>query len=64
MISATQTLPRLVGAKEIATALHCTAKHIYDLAKHGQVPHYRIGASVRFDPIQIAEWLETMKIAA
>jgi excisionase family DNA binding protein len=64
MKSASSNLPRLVGAKEIAMALHCTAKHIYDLAKRGQVPHYRIGASVRFDPIQIAAWLETFKIAA
>jgi excisionase family DNA binding protein len=57
-------LPRLVTAAVIAAAIGCTAKHVYDLAKRSQVPHYRIGSSVRFNPQEIAEWLETMKVAA
>jgi excisionase family DNA binding protein len=60
----TPCLAHLVGAAVIAAAIGCTAKHVYDLAKRNQIPHYRIGALVRFDPQAIAEWLETCQIAA
>ena len=57
-------LPTLVGAAVIAAAIGCTAKHVYTLAKQNQIPHFRIGALVRFHPQEIAEWLETCRIAA
>jgi excisionase family DNA binding protein len=62
--TSTTCLPHLVTAAVIAAAIGCTAKHVYDLAKRNQIPHYRIGASVRFDPHAIGEWLETLRIAA
>ena len=62
--TSTTCLPHLVTAAVIAAAIGCTAKHVYDLAKRNQIPHYRICASVRFDPQAIAEWLETLRIAA
>ncbi|HEX4007237.1 MAG TPA: helix-turn-helix domain-containing protein [Acidobacteriaceae bacterium] len=30
---------------------------IYDLVAAGRIPHFRIGASIRFDPFTLAEWL-------
>jgi excisionase family DNA binding protein len=60
----TPCLPQLAGSIVIAAAIGCTAKHVYDLAKQNQIPHYRIRALVRFDPQAIANWLETCRIAA
>jgi excisionase family DNA binding protein len=56
--------PKLVGAAVIAVMLDCTPKHVYDLAKHGRIPHYRFGASIRFDPDKVKEWLDEHEIAA
>jgi hypothetical protein len=34
------------------------------MAQQRQLPHYRFFGSVKFDPQEIAEWLESHKIAA
>lgn len=57
-------LPKLVGAAEVAAIIGCTRKHVYDLAQKGQIPHYRIGGLIRFNLQEIAEWLESFRIAA
>lgn len=57
-------MPKLVGAAVIAESTGWTRKHVYDLAQKGQIPHYRIGGSVRFDPIKVKAWLDEHEIAA
>jgi excisionase family DNA binding protein len=32
-------------------------KHIYRMAARGQLPSFRIGGAVRFDPQEVAKWL-------
>ncbi len=58
------SFPRLVGAAVVAGLTGWTRKHIYDLAKHGQIPHYRLGGSVRFDLVKVKAWLDQHEIAA
>jgi len=57
-------LPRLVGAAEIADSIGCSSKHVYDLAKRGLICHYRFEGSVRFNPQEVAAWLQSHRIAA
>jgi excisionase family DNA binding protein len=56
--------PRLVAAAVIAELTGWTRKHIYDLAKRGKIPHYRVGGSVRFDPQKVMGWLAEHEVAA
>jgi excisionase family DNA binding protein len=56
--------PQLVGAAVVAELTGWTKKHIYDLAKRGQIPHYRIGGSIRFDLVKVKAWLDQHEIAA
>ena len=58
------SFPKLVGAAEIAELTGFTRKHIYDLAKRSAIPHYRIGGSIRFDPVKVKAWLDEHEIAA
>ena len=58
------SFPRLVGAAVVADLTGWTKKHIYDLAKRGQIPHYRIGGSIRFDLAKVKAWLDQHEIAA
>jgi excisionase family DNA binding protein len=32
-------------------------KHIYRMAARGQLPSFRVGGAVRFDPHEVANWL-------
>ena len=57
-------LPKLVRAEVIAEVTGRSVKLIYRLAQQGRIPHYRISGTIRFDPQQIAEWLEFHRIAA
>jgi excisionase family DNA binding protein len=52
------------SARELASLIGCTGKHIYALAKSGRMPHLRIGGMVRFDPATTAEWLKKRYVAA
>jgi excisionase family DNA binding protein len=48
-------------ASELGKLLGVTRQHIYKMAAIGAIPSFRIGAAVRFDPKEVAEWL-TRKI--
>jgi len=47
---------------ELAETLSVSTKSIYKLAKSGRIPYFRIGGSIRFDPVTIANWLEARSI--
>jgi len=42
---------------ELAALLNLSTRTIQRLVKHGTVPCIRIGAAVRLDPAQVADWL-------
>jgi excisionase family DNA binding protein len=39
-------------------------KHVYDLAQRGEIPHYRIGSSIRFDLVKVKAWLDEHEMVA
>ena len=56
--TATLTVP------EVAQLLGFGRTAIYDLVAAGRIPHFRIGASIRFDPFVLAEWLRSRFVLA
>ena len=50
--------------REIAEVLHLSQREIYKLAATNRIPHFRIGASVRFDAAAVAVWLEEKSVMA
>ena len=44
--------------KEVAKILNLSQREIYKLAAANQIPHFKIGTSVRFDPPAVIVWLE------
>lgn len=51
-----------ITAAELATLLAVQPDTLYKLARKGDIPHMRIGSSVRFDPKAIAEWIASTEI--
>jgi len=43
--------------KELALMLDMSPTKLYNLAREGRIPSYRIAGSIRFDPHAAAEWL-------
>jgi excisionase family DNA binding protein len=42
---------------ELTELLGVDDKHIYRMAARGQLPSFRVGGAVRFDPQEVAKWL-------
>ena len=49
-----EEIMRPLTAKDIADKIGCTVQHIYKMAEKGKIPHYRIGAFIRF-PADVIE---------
>jgi excisionase family DNA binding protein len=49
----------LMDASEVASILNCAKDTVYQWVKRYALPCIRLGDSVRFDPQQLAEWLES-----
>ncbi len=48
--------------RELAEVLHLSEREIYKLAASNQIPHLKIGSSVRFDAAAVLIWLEEKMI--
>jgi len=42
---------------EVATMLSVSQRLVYQLVSIGEIPHFKVGAAVRFDPKALASWL-------
>ena len=51
----------LMTAREAAQALAISPRKLWDLTKHGDIPHVRIGRSVRYAPADLQSWIEAQK---
>jgi len=56
--------PGALTAPELADLLSLGKSAVYDLAKRGGIPHYRVSGSIRFDPARTAAWLRQHEVAA
>lgn len=52
------TLPRLLRAEDIAEQTGLSLARVYALVRAGQIPHIRVGRSVRFSEAAILAWIE------
>jgi excisionase family DNA binding protein len=57
IIQALEAQNGAMRARELAKLLGVTRQHVYKMAAEGAIPSFRVGASVRFDPALVAEWL-------
>lgn len=45
-------------AEQVAEFLQVHVNTVYDLAKRGEIPSFKIGGSRRFDPVELRAYLE------
>jgi excisionase family DNA binding protein len=57
-------LPHLIDVATLAEHLGLTERTIRRKVAQGEIPHYKIGSSIRFDPGEIEAWLEACRVVA
>ena len=55
-------LPKLLSIDELAERLGVTQRHVRRLVAEKRVPYPKVGRFVRFDPAQIATWLDSSRV--
>jgi excisionase family DNA binding protein len=58
MLEELKTKRKAMTVREVADILRLSEREIYKLAATHQIPHVKIGASIRFDPATVLAWLE------
>jgi excisionase family DNA binding protein len=61
-IADTPELPTLLTMKDAALVLNVSARTLWTLTNTRQIPHLRLGRSVRFDPRDLSLWLDARKV--
>ena len=56
------TLPRLLTIDQLAEHLGVTPRHVRRLIAERRVPFLKVGRLVRFDPGDIASWLDATRL--
>ena len=59
---ATASPPALLTAEALAELLAIDPAVVRRLVWQGRLPHFKIGRLVRFDPAEIARWLESQHV--
>ncbi|HEY2666902.1 MAG TPA: helix-turn-helix domain-containing protein [Actinomycetota bacterium] len=58
-------MPRLLSVGELAEMLQVPVNTVYQWRHRGEGPRpIRLGRHLRFDPVDVARWLETRKAAS
>ena len=57
-------LPELVRMDEVARALCITDRHVRRLVDERRIPFVKVGYFIRFDPSEVAKWVEAHRVEA
>lgn len=49
--------PRALRVSEVAALLNVSERQVYKLVAEHRIPCFKIGGSIRFDPVAVAAWL-------
>lgn len=52
----------LLTSEDVAKLLVVSREVLHNMVHHRQIPHLKIGRRLRFDPREIAAWLEAKKV--
>ena len=52
----------LFAVQQVARILGLHPKTIYAYVERGEMPHYKIGGRIRFDPAQVMKWLQAREV--
>lgn len=54
----------LITLKQVAELLNVNERHVRRLVFERRIPYFKWGHLLRFDPVELEQWLEQVRIAA
>jgi excisionase family DNA binding protein len=63
-LSAGEQLPELLDVKGVAHVLGVTERYVRRLVAERRIPFIKWGRYLRFDPAELAAWIDEARIAA
>ncbi|MDA8284570.1 MAG: helix-turn-helix domain-containing protein [Actinomycetota bacterium] len=61
-MTTTETVPHLLTIDQLAEQLGITTRHVRRLIAERRVPYLKVGKLVRFDPAEVADWLDDRRM--
>jgi excisionase family DNA binding protein len=61
-LATTSTLPQLLTIDQLAEQLNVSVRHVRRLVAERRVPYLKVAKFVRFDPGEIAVWLDRTRV--
>jgi excisionase family DNA binding protein len=61
LVEILQSRKHALRVSEVATLFSVTDQHIYRMAARGILPSLRIAGAIRFDPQDLANWLNAQR---
>ncbi len=58
LVSHLRSLHCAISPDQLAKLLGVSRRSIYDAVKAGELPYFHLRSSIKFDPGQVADWLE------
>jgi excisionase family DNA binding protein len=62
-LATTGTVPQLLTLDQLAERLGTGTRHVRRLVAERRVPYLKVGKFVRFDPAEIASWLDGRRVS-
>jgi excisionase family DNA binding protein len=50
----------LISIKEMARKINVPVSWLYFRTRTGEIPHFKVGKYVRFDPEKVMQWIENL----
>jgi predicted DNA-binding transcriptional regulator AlpA len=58
LVEKLQAKAEALRANDLAALFDVTPQHIYKMAARGAIPSFRLAGALRFDPQEVARWLQ------
>ena len=58
LVSRLRRMTRVMTVDEVAELLSVSKQLIYKLRSNGRIPSLRVAGAIRFDPVELACWLD------
>lgn len=62
LLERVEQVETLLGYEELAAMLNLTVQSLRHRVARKQIPHFKLGSTVRFDPVEIREWLNRGRV--
>lgn len=64
LLERVEQVETLMGYEELAVMLNLSVQSLRHRVARKQIPHFKLGSTVRFDPAEIRDWLNKGRVQA